>query len=126
MSLKVSWMKAASCTDKETPCKTRLRITAVNEGNTPTVIAGMGIRYPRRSGLPSRIIIPVDQVLAPSEEASVYFEIEHFQGFYRYDAVFAQDGDGKTYYPETSLVKRIGRFFWWHFSRAPYNEKKPR
>ncbi len=126
MTLKVSWMKAASCVDKETPCKTRLRITAVNKGNTPVTVAGMGIRYPRRSGLPSKIIISLKQVLAPSEEASVYFEIEHFKGVYRYDAIFAQDSAGKMYYPETNLLKRINRFFWWHFSRSPYREKEPR
>jgi len=123
MAIKVSWTKALSCVDKETPCKTRLRITAVNKGNTPAQIAGMGIRYPRRSGLPSQIIMPIAQVLGPSEEASVYFTIEDFKGFYRYDAIFAQDSAGKMYYPDTSLFKKIDRFLWWHFGSAPYNEK---
>lgn len=119
MAIKVNWAKAPSCVDQETPCKTRLRITAVNKGNTPAKIAGMGIRYPKRSGLPSKIIMPMEQVLGPSEEASVYFEIEHFKGFYCYDAIFAQDSAGKMHYPDISLFKKIGRFLWWHLSVAP-------
>lgn len=115
MAIKVSWTKAASCEEKETPCKSRLRITAVNEGDTPVEISGMGIRYPKRSGLHSEIIVPLSLILGPSEEASVYFEIQHFKGFHRYDTIFVRDGAGKMYYPDVNLFEKIGRFLWWHF-----------
>jgi hypothetical protein len=122
LTVKITWTKAPSCAEKETPCKTRLRLSAVNMGNSPMEITEMGIRYPRRTRVGFVTIDHPGIVLGPSEEACVYFEIEQMKNLPRYDTFFVKDEAGKIYYPDAGFAARISRFLWWHFGFHPIKD----
>ncbi len=124
MAVKVTWTKAPSCMDQEAASKTRLRVTAANTGRLPVKVTEMGIRYPRRNQVEFETLERLGMVLAPSEEASAYFEIHQMKGLPRYDIIFVKDDRGKAYYPDLPLAARIGRFLWWQFGSCPITEKK--
>lgn len=115
MAVKITWIKAPSCMDQESPCKTRLRITAANTGNSPVKITEIGIRHPRKSRLEFETIERLGILLGPSEEASAYLERDQIKGLQRYDTIFAKDDTGVMYYPGTGLAAKISRFLWWRF-----------
>ncbi len=115
MALKITWAKAPSCMDQESPCKTRLRVTTTNTGNSPVIIKEIGIRHPRKSRLEFETIERLGILLGPSEEASAYLERDQINGLHRYDSIFAKDDTGVIYYPGTGLAAKISRFLWWRF-----------
>lgn len=115
MAVKITWTIAPSCTDQESPSKTRLRIATANTGNSPVKITEIGIRHPRNSGLEFETIERLEILLGPSEEASAYFERDQINGLQRYDTIFAKDDTGAMYYPDTGLAAKISRFLWWRF-----------
>jgi hypothetical protein len=115
LAVKITWTKAPSCTDQESLCKTRLRVTATNRGNSPVKITEIGIRHPRKSRLEFETIERLEILLGPSEEASAYFERDQISGLQRNDTIFVKDDTGTMYYPDTGLTAKISRFLWWRF-----------
>ena len=115
MALKITWTKAPACTDQDSPCKTRLRVTAANTGNSPVIITEIGIRHPRKSRLEFETIERLGILLGPSEEASTYLERNQIKGLQRYDTIFAKDDTGVKYYACTGFAAKISRFLWWRF-----------
>jgi hypothetical protein len=115
LAVKITWTKAPSCTDQELPCKTRLRITVANTGNSPVRITEIGIRHPRKSRPEFETIERLELLLGPSEEASTYLVRDQINGLQRYDTIFAKDDAGVRYYPGTGLAAKISRFLWWNF-----------
>jgi hypothetical protein len=115
LAVKITWTKAPSCTDQETPCKTHLRVTAANKGNSPVKITEIGIRHPRKSRLEFETIERLGILLEPSEEASAYLDRDQINGLQRYDTIFAKDDTGVMYYPSIGLAAKISRFLWWRF-----------
>ena len=115
MSVKITWTIAPCCTDQELPCKTHLRITAANTGNSPVNITEIGIRHTRKSRLEFETIERLGILLGPSEEASTYLERDQIKGLQRYDTIFAKDDTGVKYYACTGFAAKISRFLWWRF-----------
>jgi hypothetical protein len=122
LAVKVTWAKAPSCTERETPCKTRLRVTAANTGKAAVKITEMGIRYPKKNRVEFETLERLDMVLGPSEEGVAYFEFQHMKDLPRYDTIFVKDDTGAVYYPDSSFAARIGRFLWWRFGSCPIKE----
>ena len=122
MAVKVSWIKAPSCTDGQTTGKTRLRVTAANTGRTTVKISEMGIRYPRRSRVEFETLERLGMVLEPSEEAHAYFEFSQIKSMPRFDIFFAKDDTGKIYYQDLSFTAKLGRFLWWQFGSGPVKD----
>lgn len=114
--VKVILAKVPICEDKEIPCESKFRVTAVNTGSSPIEISEIGIRWP--DSLNFCKSAPLSETLSPADEISVYFNADDLKDLKRYDVVYAKERTGRSHYPQVTFFAGIARWWWWRFGKV--------